>query len=507
MYELFLKILTTARSMWRFRWHALVTAIAAFVAAAIVISMLPNQYRSEARVYIDTQTLLRPLLQGLAVDQDVATQINIMSRTLLGRPKLEKVIRETDIGLRAETPSERAALIQSLQRKVEIDAPSLAARSSQRANLYTISYTDSDPEIAHQVVQALLTTWMEGALGSSRQQTQTAQKFLVAQVKEYENRLTEAEQRLAEFKKEHVGVMPSEGSDYYQRMQELTDQLQTKRRELSVARNQRRELVKQLQGEKAVIGASEIDNKIQEKTEELNNILLKYTEQHPDVVALRETIEQLKEQKQQGLLRLSGPSDEETSTNPVYQSIKIAISETDVQISTLNSEIEDLESKVDELRGLVDTVPEVEAELARLNRDYQVTQSQYEALLSRLESARISEDVDRSGDENLFRIVDPPVVPLSASGPPRLLFLLAAFAASLGLGGGLAYLLSEIWPVYCTSEELHKGTGIPVLGSVSVKWTEEEKLSVRKDLVYLLLSGAGLVLVLIGFALVELLVR
>lgn len=499
MYELFITALTMVRSMWRFRWYAMAAAWVVFLASAGFVSTMDDQYRAEARVYIDSQSLLRPLLEGLAVDPDVETTIDAMSRTLLGRPNLETVLRETDIGLRADTPKEKAALIGSLQNKVVIDPP-----SKGRSNLYSISYTDTDPEIAHQVVQQLLTTWMEGALGSSRQQAASAQQFLVKQVEEYERRLNEAEQRLADFKKKHVGSMPSEGRGYYDRMQSLMDELNNKRRKLRAAQNRRNELVKQLEGEKAVLGASEIDKKIQEKTEELDNLLLKYTDEHPDVIALRETIDQLKQQKKQGIKQLGGASDEEASLNPVYQSLKISISEAEVEISTLKSEIADMQAKVDELKELVDTVPEVEAQLQRLTRDYEVTKSQYEALLSRLESARISEDVDSAGDKNLFRVVEPPVVPLSPAGPPRLLYLVMAFAAALGAGGGLAYLLSEVWPVYCTSEELHRETGLPVLGSVSIKWTDEERRAVRRDLVYLILAGLGLGAVFAGFVVIEL---
>jgi polysaccharide chain length determinant protein (PEP-CTERM system associated) len=339
--------------------------------------------------------------------------------------------------------------------------------------------------MAQKVVQALLDSLVEKTMGSSREDTLYAQKFLVKQISDYEERLTKAEQRLAEFKKQNVGLMPSQGGGYYQRLQTSLDELEDSNSALTIAQNRRSELQKQLKGERDVIGNTELDNRINEKLEELNELLLRYTDRHPDVLALRQTIAQLKRQKKADSIDRRSLSGEEAELNPVYQSIKIAMSEVDVEIATLQTRVEGQKREIEELRKLVDTMPEVEANLARLNRDYDVTKAQYEALLERLESARLSEGAELSKDEIKFRVIEPPILPVWPSEPNRFILLSMVLLAGLGAGLGFAYLLNEIKPVFCTAEELNQTTGLPVLGVVSIKLDEERMHLTRVNIKYL----------------------
>lgn len=481
MNELLTKVLTIARGTWRFRWLAAITAWLVFTIGAIAVHLMPDVYESEAKVFIDTHSALEPILKNLAIETDFQDKVDVMTRAILARPNLEEVMRKTDLYLTVNTPEETEELIFELKKNIQIEQP-----GPNQQNLYTISYTHEDPETAYRVVQALIDSWVERTLGSSRTDTASAQKFLQAQIAEYEKRLTVAEQRLADFKKENVGLMPSTGSSYYAQMQMELDKLTDKRNRLRLAMNKADELMNQLQGEKTNIGSLEIDTKIQTQRQALNNLLLRYTERHPDVIAARETIDQLLEQKMNGEYLVDESADAGSTENSVYQSLRMAMSETNVEIATLKSEIEDQTKHIEELRKMVDTVPEVEANLARLNRDYMVTKTHYEKLLQSLESAKISEGAEQSTDEIQFQIIEPAILPLSPSGPNRALFLSAVLAMSLGAGVILAYFMNEVKPVFCSSMELRREVGLPVLGTVSVKWLPMERRVMHMDMFRLL---------------------
>ncbi len=494
MHDLLVKVLTTVRGMWRFRWWTLVTAWILFLSGSVVILMMPDVYKSSAKIFIDTQSVLKPLLKGLAVDTDMQNKVYMLTRVVSSRPNLEKVIRETDLDLQANTPRELENLIIGVQSRVKV-----SVLNQKKKNLYAITYSDKDPNIAYKVVQTLLDSLVEETLGSSRADTMTAQKFLKQQLDEYEKRLVEAEQKLAEFKKNNVGLMPSEGGSYYKRLQADIDLLQQKQFQLRQASNRRNELAKQLQGESQSIGTSEFDARIQERQVELNALLLRFTEEHPDVIAIQETIAQLEKRKQaaQGLPDDAAAQDG-LGLNPVYQSIKIAMSEVDVEIATLKADIAEQQRRINELKGLVDTVPEVEAKLSRLTRDYSVNKMQYEELLQRYESAKLSQGADQSNDEIKFRIINPPIVPFNPSGPNRKLFLAALLLVSLGAGVGVAYLLNEVKSVYCSALDLSESTGLPVLGAVSIKWETDERKKVYADVTKLVVGFGGLFLVFVG---------
>lgn len=489
MYELFTQVLTVVRGMWRYRWFALLLAWLICVAGWIVVLLLPDQYEARARVYIDTQSVLKPLLRGLTVETDYDDKILMMTRALLSRPNLESVIRETDLGLRTKTEKDHEDLIKHLQTTVRIDG---VPQSRERvSNFYTISCSDVNAAMAKRIVQALLNTLVEETLGSNRVDTENAQQFLAEQIKDYEERLTKAEQRLADFKKEHVGLMPNQGKGYYERMQAVIDQLDAIESRIAVTLQRRDELSKQLRGEKQVIGSSELESKIIERKGELSNLLLRFTREHPDVIALEDIIKQLEEQR---LREVNISVDDKADLNPVYQKIKITIREVELELATLRAQESDQKRQLSELKKLVDTIPEVEAQLARLNRSYEVTKKQYEALVQRLESAKLSEGAEQSGDNIKFRIIDPPVTPLTPSGPNRFLLISLVLLAGLAVGVALAFLLNELYPVFSTSDELTRHLGLPTLGVVTLKWSPEQKLRNKRNLV--LLISAFIVLVL-----------
>ena len=143
MQQLFMLAITYAQGMWRYRWYALLVAWVVAVTGWAWAYSLPNEYRADARVYVDTQSVLRPLLRGLAVESDVQSRVAIMTQTLLSRPNLEKVARKTDLDLRAQTPAQMESLLSWLQHAVEIHS------DSRRHDLYTISYADTNPQMAH----------------------------------------------------------------------------------------------------------------------------------------------------------------------------------------------------------------------------------------------------------------------------------------------------------------------------------------------------------------------
>jgi polysaccharide chain length determinant protein (PEP-CTERM system associated) len=510
MREILDQIVSHVVGMWRYRWYALGTAWLVSVIGWTYVCTLPDVFQTHARVQVNTESVLESLLQGLAVQTDARTKLGMMTMAILTRPNLEKLARDTDMDLRAKTSSDMETLINRLRREIAIKS------GHQRdENVYTISYNDPEPQMSYRVVQALVNVLVENTLGNDRKKTAVAQRFLEQQVKEYEQRLSKAENRLAEFKKKYVGMMPQRGQDYYARLQAAMVKLAETRAELRIAQKQTRELRRQLSGEEPVFGLvnnadqmtedSVFDSKIQEYRARLNDLSLQYTEKHPDVIALKETISELvqrKQQDQQTMKFLTAPT-QPLEMNPVYQSMKIALSEAEVQVATLRARVADEQKLVDGLKNKVDTIPEVEASLQRLNRDYAVTKNQYDALLQRLETARLSGEAEQSGDDIEFRVIEPPRMPNGPAGPNRRLFNSAILIGGLLAGLSLAFFLHQINPVFTDLQSLRRLTGVPVLGAVSLKLKPIQKLKFRAEIVSFLLGITGLVVTYGGTILFE----
>jgi polysaccharide chain length determinant protein (PEP-CTERM system associated) len=485
---------------WRYRWPAIALVWAICLVGWLICMLIPDVHRASTRVYVDTQSTLRPLLQGLAVNTDVLDDVGMMERAIMSRPNLERLARDADMDILANDPSSFDALITRLQASIKLNRDG--------KNIVQISYENTDPRKALAVVTALLNNFIEGSLGETRTDSSTAEKFLVEKLKDYEARLNDAEAKLAEFKRKNVGVMPEEGADYYDRLQAESAELQLIDGKLRVARNRRAELQRQIEGEEPVFGlvpaddaasltVTAQDRQIAEFERQLAELRLKYTDTHPDIVSIRKTLEELQREKTAAAAKATGGGRRAYSPldlNPVYQQMKLQLSQVDVELAQLQAEYSDQAGVVGGLRRKVDIIPAIEAELKRLTRDYDVTKTQYDELLQRVETARLSEAAEQSKSDITFRIIDPPTVPSLPVGPNRPLLITVVLLFALVAGAGLAMALNLLQPVFYTGKDLERRFGVPVLGSIRLVRSDMETALVRHKTRLVLASLAGLVL-------------
>lgn len=481
MQDVIAQVLVLLRGAWRYRWPAVVVAWLVAIAGWIGVQFIPDKFTSSTQVYVDTESLLKPLLTGLTVNRDIMSQVGMMQAVMLSRPNLEKVAQQADLLLDAKTRREQEAVIDSLAQGIKLGRPT----GPGTRNTFQVSFDDNDPKVAHRVVRTLLDTFMEDSLGMKRADTGVAQRFLESQIKEYEQKLVEAEDRLAVFKQQNVGSMPGTGGGYYQRLETEMGNLQQLRQAYAQMQTRRDELSRQLAGEEPTYGlmgsaeGSPIDGQIARFKAQRDQLLMQYTEKHPQVQSLNDTIARLEDEKRSGAKVSSsvappgaGISSDEAMVrsldmNPVYQNLRLALSQADADLAAIRGQMQAQQALIGELRGRVEAVPEVEAELARLNRDYEVNKRQYDTLVQRLESARISESAEQSGDNVKFRVIEPPIVPFKPSGPERMALNTMVLLAALGAGIGLAALLAQMHPTFTTRDLLQKVTGVHVIGTIT----------------------------------------
>ena len=218
MEELLQNIKRELRSAWRYRWYALIVAwIVAPIGWAVVLTM-PDVHEASARIYVDTDSLIRNVIGDIAVDADASDSLRYVQERLLSRPRLEQVARETDMDLRADTPADLDMLVTELRKDIVL-RPMGGGRSSRfEQNLYMVSYRDENPVIARAVVQTLVNAFQEDALQTSQSDQAEARQFLDKQIALYEARLQEAERARAEFNRKWISYLPGEAGNYFQRL-------------------------------------------------------------------------------------------------------------------------------------------------------------------------------------------------------------------------------------------------------------------------------------------------
>lgn len=466
-------VLTELRGAWRFRWLAMaVTWLVALVGIPVVL-WLPDVYEARAQVYVDTRD---PLVTQQGRFDDAGLKVSYVRRMLLSRPNLEQVARQTDLDLRAPTPQAFQALVGNLQNMIMVEA-GRGMPGSFETNLYTIFYRDTDRRTAQHVVQVLLNSFQEQSVEGDLQDDLRALAFLDNQMDEYRHRLEQSEARVADFRRRNAGVVGAEGG-FFSRLEALQEELRQVRADLRIALERRTTLSAQVagtrsesaDGESSATGLAELESQVLAAEQRLDELRLLYTDEHPSVISARETLATLEVRLERRRVEL-GPLIGAGASGAVVANVRIALTDAEIEVTELTGRQRDLQERIAELQERVDIAPQLEAELAGLNRDHTVLRNQYESLLQRRELLSFDIDRKRQGRQLEFRIIEPPYALEFPVKPERLLLMLMVFGASLGSGAALAFVLHKIRPTFVTGEMVYQQLGIPVLGSVSMAWT------------------------------------
>lgn len=522
MDSLVAQLMAVLKRMWRYRWPGLMAAWLVGIVAAVVVCVLPDRFEASARVYVDTQSILKPLMSGVAVLSNTEQQVNMLSRTLISRPNVEKLVRMADLDLKVTAKNEQEALIERVTKNLSIQS---AGGSTN--NLYILAYRDSSPEVSKKVVASLLSIFMESSLGANRKDSTTAAAFLNEQIKNYETKLEEAESRRKEFRLRNLQLTASDGKDSASRLADASVQLESARLSLREAVNARDAAKQQLeldqkrsttgtlsslmQESSQKLATPELDSRIDGLKRNLDQLQQRYTDQHPDVLNTKRLIKDLEEQKKREIAdlqkaALANPAPMGSRGDSLAnQELARVLASKEVEVASLRARVDELQGRYAQAQGAIKMAPQLEAEFAQLNRDYDVIKKNYEEMVARRESASLSTDLESTSGVADFRIIDPPRASSKPVAPNRLMLLAAGLVVAVLAGLVTAFGASQLRPVFHDLTELRQRLELPILGVVSRQETAADRRRARADLLRFGVASGGLVslyaLGLIGMAL------
>ncbi len=446
------------------------------------VRMLPDRYISTARIYADADAVLGMLLRGIAIDNSPAAQVEVLQRTLVSRPNLERLVDRTALSQRAAASADREKVIQALSRDLRF--------GSQARNLFTVEYVDTDPRIAHDVVQQVVDLFLELASGSDRRQMENARAFLLQQLATYEQQLREAERRRAEFTARYQDLLAVNGNT--SRLDAVRTRIQALRGELSDAITRRDLLQQQLAALSDAAPAAAAAVSSAEAEQRLMILRQRYTEQHPEVAAARAALDAARAVGSGSRTAVGTPR-----INPMREPLLVRIVDTETQITSVQRQLHDMEVESTRLEEMARNAPEVQAQFANLDRDYNVIRKNYEELLARREAVNIAEAARTGSDRVTLEVVDPPTLPTSPASPKRLLLAAGVLLAALGAGGALLFFQVQLDTTFYTLREL-RGLGLPVLGAFAAPRGRLRKADIVLLVLCLLPLPLGLVVAAIG---------
>jgi len=328
---------------------------------------------------------------------------------------------------------------------------------------------------------------------------------------------------LKEFRLRNIQSMAGDGKDSASRLGELSAQLDRARLEYREAVNARDAAKLQLNQERdasgnttvkslmqessASIATPEIDSRIDAQRRNLDALLQRYTEQHPDVVGGRKLIKDLEAQKVKEVAELrkaaimNPVSGSSTDSNLAYQEMNRLLATTEVQVAALRARVDEYSARYAQALAAVKTAPQLESEAAQLNRDYAIHKKNYEDLVARRESASITGELDVASGVADFRLIDPPRANPKPVAPNRMLLLVASLLGSIALGGLASFAVSQLRPVFHDPHELRARLDVPILGVVTRLVSDADKRRQRIDLIRFGAASGGLVgLYVLGLA-------
>ena len=505
MGEIYHLIITLAYEVWKKRFYALAAAWAISVIGWTFISQMPNRYQSQARVLIDAESVLRPLMKGMAIDNNPYGKIMVMHRTLTSYKNISKLLRKTDLYLRLETDEEKEKLIETIQKNVSIEV--------QGNNIFTISYEDNNPVDARDIVQGLIDIFSEQEINNTRIGSNVALNFIEQQISIYEDKLNIAEENKLSFRQKNMIVF-AESGNFFTKMQNSKKNEAKTRRDIKALNAEKKTYEKQLKdvpkyimarsSSNATSASSALLRRLEDMESKLNDYYaIGRKNKHPDVLMLLKQIKLLKKQAKKEdeefkqALKTGDESGLSKKTgairNPDYLKIMNELRRIEGKTASLQSKLVEESNFSNKLNSLAIRAPEIEAEYQRLNRDYGIIKKTYDGFLKSRETTKISIDLD-TNDRVMFKTLDPSKIAREPSSPKRALLVFGTLFMGLVVGVVIAFLLSQIYSTFSSESKLRETYGFPVLGSVSVISTDEDIKRQKKSLMVFFLLFGSLVL-------------
>ena len=490
-------------TIWTRRWLGLAVAWAVCLAGWLVVAQVPSKYDSHARVFVQMRSVLPTATDpGAAADQ--AEDIDTIRQTLTSAVNLEKVVRGTDLAQGVASDRDVADRVAGLQNAIRIVA--------QQNNLFEITTTAASPRLAAAITQKLIDIFVETNLSDDRQQATQALRFLGGQLDDLGRKLQDAEAKRTDFQNRYLGSLPGSGT-VSDRIGAARSQMSQVDGDLAAASSSLAAVQGQMAGTPRSIatagGTAPGMGPARARLAAIQGQLADargrgYTDNHPDVVALRQ---QLAVAQAAAAREPIGGGGGGSIDNPAYLSLQAMLADRQSSVAALQMRKRQLQGDLDQLNAKLADDPAVAAEQGEIDRNYAVLKAQYDQLLAQREQVNLRAQAQTQTDAVRFSVIDPPTVPRTPTAPNRPLLLSGILVAGLLAGVGAAFAMGQVQATFATAQRLEKVSGMTVIGSVGEMLTRRQEEERRRRTRWFAGATAALAVAYVGLLGVEMLQR
>ena len=463
----------------RRKWLLLTMAVLGATIGLLLATVIPAQYTSHTMVLVEEpvvpDTYVKPV-----VSEDVNQRLASMQGEILSRTRLQELVVQFNPYKKDMDKVPMEAMIERLRKSIKV-APlnPMPGTSSHDLPGFTVDVTLGDPGLAQQICNEVSSMFRNQNIHQRQKQTEDTTEFLAKQLEDAKAKLDEQDARLAAFQSKHIGALPEDEKTNVTLLSGMTPQLEAATQGLNQARQEKTFLESLLNQQVAELKATtdgqsskSLEQQLLEMQNQLAVLQRTYTDKYPKVIALKNSLAQLRKQIEAMPAKDQGAAAEQKQSIPIIetpeiQKLRAQIHQQDLIISQKTKEQEDLQRQIRLIQGRIELSPAIQQEFKFLTRDHETAQNFYNDLLKKKNESQMATTLENQQQSEKFKVLDPPNMPETPSFPNRRLFAVGGLCAGLALGVGMAHLSEARDKSIRTRQDVETYLGVQTLAVIS----------------------------------------
>jgi polysaccharide chain length determinant protein (PEP-CTERM system associated) len=456
----------------RYWWVTFLSTTICLGAATLALVFLPKRYTSQTMILVEQPTVPTDYVKPV-ISEDLNHRLASMQEQILSRTRLQPIIEK--FGLDRKHPSEIYGedIVMWLRKAIKITPiQSMPGTENRQLPGFYVNVEFNDAQLAQQICSEITSMFLEQNTLEREQQASRTTSFLTQELDGAKAKLDEQDAKLAQFKRQYLGSLPEEEQANLSLLTGMNSQLEANLQALGRAEQDKafnESLLNEQEQDRQIsqtgINPARDERELSALREQLTVLLAHYTPKHPDVVKVKNQIQELEKRQTEALRNAAESStvSPRMSASPHAQELLAKIRQDEIIITDLTRRQTQIQEQIHQLEGRVQASPVVEQRYKELTRNYQTAQDFYNDLLKKRENSEMATNLEHQQESEQFRVLDPPSLPDRPSFPNKFAFLGAGLGAGLSLGLGILYLIAYSDTSLHTERDVEKCLELPVL--------------------------------------------
>jgi succinoglycan biosynthesis transport protein ExoP len=495
----------------RRHWYFLIPLFAGWAVVWGASWILPSVYRSGTLILVEQPTVPQQYVVP-NITGNLQDRLQSITQQILSRTRLLHIIESLNLYAGDRQKVAPDDLVERMRKDIEIEL--VHGQGREELTAFNVYFSAGNPYTAQQVTSALTNLFISENLEERQQQSEDTTKFLQTQLEEARKSLSEQEQKVREFKDQHLGELPGQLQSNLQILSGLQTQLQAEEDALNTAKQQGvylQSLIGQYNAlqrspktaDGAPVGLPALNAELEKLRAQLADLSSHYTDRHPDVRKVKEQIAKTEKMKQQMIAALkaqptsaaASTDDGEMKSEPTLQ-LQSQLQANKLEITNRGKSIRELQGRIAGYQAHLNQEPVREQQLTDLTRGYEQSKANYDELLKKKNDSELATSMELRQQGEHFRILDPPSLPIKPYSPDRLKWCGIALLAGLGLGVAFTAAAEFLDDRLYSEQELKDLVGLSILAEIPSVATAKEETR-QQHRAWLEWASAGLVFAVI----------